>query len=87
MRHRLAQRQAVLGLPDLALEDRGEGLGRGHRPYRHLRLDPGQGVFVILDQLGQAEGQATEGQLVAGQHQMLRHREGPQPGAAFQPFA
>ena len=76
MRNRLDQGQPVFGGSNLALEERqetfGGGAGRGE-----VVQQPVQRAFVVFDHLDKPEGQAGEGQLVAGQDKLVCRSHGP----------
>ncbi len=70
MGDRLDQRQPVFGGADLAPEEGGEAICRT-AGFAQMRAQAVKRALVVLDHLAQAEGQAGEGQLVAGQDEVI----------------
>ena len=85
MGHRLDKGEAEFGWCYLALEQRQEAL-RGGAGGGEVVVQPGEGRDVVVDHLGQPEGQAGEGQLVAGQDQLIGAGVGLKGATTVQPI-
>ena len=81
----LGQGQTEIGSPDLALVKGTEAIG-GQTGFGKVAQQAVERAFVVVYHLLQAEGQAAEGEFVAGKDEVIFPGESGEPARGGQPF-